>query len=97
MGDMDDHNEIVRVHVFVEGRVQMVWFRGGTCQEANRLGVRGWVRNLPDGLVEAVYEGERQAVEKLIAWTRRGTPKAIVTGLQFQYETPQGEIGFTIR
>ena len=64
--------KVVRVRVFVEGWVQGVWFRYNTVQEATRLGVDGWVRNLPDGRVEAVYEGRRDAVEELLAWTRRG-------------------------
>ena len=74
----------------------MVWFRDSTRREAARLKVRGWVRNLPDGRVEAVYEGERKAVEELIAWTQQGPPHARVTGLQIQDEAPQGEKDFTI-
>ena len=62
----------VRVRVFVEGRVQGVGFRQSTAREAMRLGLQGWVRNLPDGRVEAVYEGPRDAVEKMLAWSGRG-------------------------
>ncbi len=87
----------VRVHVFVDGRVQGVWFRQTAYQQAHRLGVRGWVRNLPDGRVEAVYEGCRSAVDELLAWTRRGPDRAIVTSLEVHDEPPRGEQGFSIR
>lgn len=87
----------MRVRVFVEGRVQGVWFRDSTWHQADRLGVSGWVRNLPDGRVEAVYEGPPEAVEELLAWTRRGPDRARVTAVHIQDETPQGEHGFTVR
>ncbi|MBC7292511.1 MAG: acylphosphatase, partial [Thermoleophilia bacterium] len=86
----------VRVHVFVEGRVQGVWFRETTRRQAERLGVNGWVRNLPDGRVEAVYEGERQAVEELLAWTHRGPEHARVARVEIHDEDPRGEQGFRI-
>ena len=88
---------IVRVRLLLEGRVQGVNFRHYTCREANRLGVSGWTRNLADGRVEAVYEGPREAVEELVAWTRHGPEWAHVTGLTLQDEEPQGEQGFGIR
>ena len=88
---------ISRVRVFVEGRVQGVNFRHYTCREAGRLGISGWVRNLPDGRVEAVYEGSRAAVEAIVAWTRHGPEWARVTGLSIQDEEPKGERGFGIR
>jgi acylphosphatase len=87
----------VRVRVFVEGRVQGVNFRHYTCREANHLGVSGWVRNLPDGRVEAVYEGSRAAVEAMAAWTRHGPEWARVNSLTIHDEAPQGEKGFGIR
>ena len=85
-----------RVHLYVEGRVQGVWFRESTRLEARRLGVSGWVRNLPDGRVEAVYEGPADAVERLLRWTYRGPEHAQVTGLELHEETPRGEEGFRI-
>lgn len=88
---------VVRVRVFVEGWVQGVSFRYHTVHEASRLGVRGWVRNLPDGRVEAVYEGPRDAVEELLAWTRHGPQWAHVTGLAIHDEPPKGEQGFAVR
>lgn len=87
----------IRVRVFVEGRVQGVNFRHYTCREAEHLGVSGWVRNLPDGRVEAVYEGSRAAVEEILAWTRHGPEWAQVTGLTIHDEQSQGEKGFSIR
>lgn len=86
----------VRVRVLVSGRVQGVWFRDGTRREATRLQVRGWVRNLPDGRVEAVYEGSREAVDELLIWTNRGPKRAIVTNLEIFDEAPRGESGFRI-
>jgi acylphosphatase len=87
---------VVRTRVFVEGRVQAVNFRHGALREATRLGVRGWVRNLPDGRVEAVYEGPRAAVEEMLNWTRRGPGQARVTGLTIYDEVPKEERGFGI-
>jgi acylphosphatase len=87
---------LVRVHVFVEGRVQGVNFRYSAWQQANRLGVSGWARNLPDGRVEGVYEGPREAVEELLAWTRHGPEWAWVTAMAIQDEEPRGERGFGI-
>lgn len=89
--------DYVRVHVFAEGRVQRVWFRESTRQEADRLGVSGWVRNLPDGRVEAVYEGSGEAVEEMLSWTNRGPERANVTGVEIHDEPPRGERGFTVK
>lgn len=86
-----------RVHVFIEGRVQGVWFRDSARHEAEVLGVTGWVRNLPDGRVEAVYEGARDAVAHLIAWSWQGPDQAHVTNLEEREEAPLGERGFRIR
>jgi len=85
-----------RVHVLVEGRVQGVWFRDATRREAERLGVAGWIRNLADGRVEAVYEGKPRAVEALLVWTWQGPERAHVTGVTVTNEQPQGDTGFVI-
>ena len=87
----------VRVRVFVDGRVQGVGFRVSTAHEATRLGVCGWVRNLPDGKVEALYEGPRDAVEEMLSWTRRGPLGARVTEMTIHDEEPEGELGFSVR
>jgi protein-L-isoaspartate(D-aspartate) O-methyltransferase len=85
-----------RVRVLVEGRVQGVWFRESTRQEADRLGVAGWVRNLSDGRLEAVYEGEPSAVGRLLDWTRHGPERASVTAVHTTDEAPIGEVGFRV-
>jgi acylphosphatase len=87
----------VRAHVLVSGRVQGVWFRGSAVETAERLGVAGWARNLPDGRVEAVFEGPRDAVEAAIAWCHRGPPAARVEGVEVGWEEPAGETGFRVR
>lgn len=66
------------VHVYIEGRVQGVWFRGWTQQQAVKLGLSGWVRNLRDGRVEAVFAGESDKVGTMLALCRKGAPLARV-------------------
>jgi acylphosphatase len=83
----------VRAHIRVLGLVQGVAFRAYTVDEARRLGVRGTVRNLPDGSVEAEAEGERSAVEALVAWCRRGPPAARVDGVQVEWLAFRGDLG----
>lgn len=88
----------IRAHVFVSGRVQGVFYRDQTQRQANARGVAGWVRNLPDGRVEAVLEGEEKAVQDLLAWCQRGPANAYVTGVEVAYEAVQGELGgFRVR
>ncbi len=79
-----------RAHIFVSGRVQGVFFRTATAQEAQARGVVGWVRNLPDGMVEALFEGEKEAVEELITFCRRGPRWARVTNVEVQWEPYTG-------
>jgi acylphosphatase len=85
------------VRVFVSGRVQGVGFRQSAAREAIRLGLNGWIRNLPDGRVEAVYEGPRDTAEEMVAWTRRGPAWATVTDIAVYDEEPKGERGFSVR
>ena len=88
----------VRAHVFVSGRVQGVFFRSETRYEANGRNVAGWVRNMSDGRVEAVFEGEKEDVEKVIDFCRRGPPGARVTKVDVQWEDYTGEFrDFKIR
>lgn len=72
----------VAAHVFVTGRVQGVGFRWSTRREAERLGLSGWVRNLPDGRVEARVEGEPEALDAMLAWIERGPVGARVDGVE---------------
>jgi acylphosphatase len=79
-----------RCHVWISGRVQGVFFRAHTCKTARSLGLTGWVRNLSDGRVEAVFEGDDVAVEAMLAWCRTGTPPARVDHLEALEETATG-------
>jgi acylphosphatase len=87
----------VRAHVFVSGRVQGVGYRASTRDEARAREVDGWVRNLDDGRVEAVFEGPRDAVEALVAWCHDGSPAARVDGIDTEHEPPEGLDGFRVR
>ncbi len=86
-----------RSRVVVEGRVQGVYFRETTRRTAEALELSGWVRNLPDGRVEAVFEGPAEAVVQAIVWARSGPPAAVVTSLTETAEEPEGLRGFEIR
>jgi acylphosphatase len=70
------------LQVFISGKVQGVWFRESMRQEAHALGVTGWVRNLPDGRVEAVVCGGEEAVESLLGWAKKGPPLARVSDIE---------------
>ena len=94
---MTDREGLRRVHVIVHGRVQGVAFRAATAHEAQRAGVAGWVRNRADGSVEASFEGERRAVEALLAFVRRGPRAARVDDVEVSEQTPAGEQRFEIR
>ncbi len=90
--------ERARVHLVVSGVVQGVSFRYYTVEEARRLGLAGWVRNLADGRVEALAEGERRALEGLVAFCRRGPPAAQVDDVEVTWSAFAGELGpFAIR
>lgn len=87
----------VHRHVIVQGRVQNVYFRDGCRHEAASRGVAGWVRNRDDGSVEAVFEGEEAAVDAVIAWCRRGPPRARVDSVTVTSGKIEGLSGFSIR
>ena len=86
-----------RSRVVVEGRVQGVYFRESTRRTAEDLGLAGWVRNLPGGKVEAVFEGPAEGVAQAVAWARGGPPAALVTSLIETAEEPEGLRGFAVR
>jgi len=87
-----------RIHATVRGVVQGVGFRMFTAREARRLGVHGYVRNLPDGGVEIVAEGDADAVDQLAAWAHRGPPAARVDAVEVRPADPTGEFtGFDVR
>ncbi|AGB16741.1 acylphosphatase [Halovivax ruber XH-70] len=85
-----------RAHVFVSGTVQGVYYRATTRDTARERGVDGWVRNLDDGRVEAVFEGPEDAVEGIVEWCHEGSPAADVDDVTVEYGEPQGEDGFEI-
>ncbi len=82
----------VRAHVIITGRVQGVFFRVETNRAADRIGgISGWVRNLPDGTVEAIMEGEKDKVDALIDWCHQGPPNARVDSVDVDWQTYQNE------
>jgi acylphosphatase len=83
--------------VVVTGRVQGVCFRDGCRQAAERHGLGGWVRNLPDRSVEALFEGRPEGVDALVAWVRHGPPAARVEDVRVSEEEPQGRTSFEVR
>jgi len=88
----------VRTHVIFHGRVQGVWFRASTRDVATKEGVRGWVRNLPDGTVEAVFEGSDEAVAKVLTECRNMAPPARVDSVDVERSGSKNEFsGFVIR
>ena len=80
-----------RAHVYVGGMVQGVFFRAETANLAHRLRLTGWVRNLPDGRVEALFEGEKARVDEAVAFCQRGPPGAHVQDLDIRWEESRGE------
>jgi acylphosphatase len=88
---------VVRKRVVVSGLVQGVFFRDTCRREAAAAQVAGWVRNRPDGTVEAVFEGPAERVDRLVDWARRGPSRAIVSQITVSEEPPEGLPGFAIR
>lgn len=88
---------MIRAHVVVSGRVQGVFFRYETRRRAQMEGLVGWVRNIPDGRVEAVFEGPEEAVERMVRWCRQGPDGAEVDDAEVTRETPEGLDGFEVR
>jgi acylphosphatase len=88
---------VVRRRVIAHGRVQGVFFRDTTRRQAEARGVSGWVSNRPDGSVEAVFEGDADAVESMVRLTREGPGRAEVDRLEVVEEDPEGLVGFRIR
>ncbi|RLB55262.1 MAG: acylphosphatase [Deltaproteobacteria bacterium] len=84
-------SETARLHAVIHGRVQGVFFRASARDQAERLGVTGWVRNCPQGTVELVAEGERGQLEQLLQWCHRGPDYARVERVQAEWLPPTGE------
>lgn len=89
--------ETVRARVLVSGRVQGVFFRVEAKERARSRRVGGWVRNLPDGRLEAVFEGAKENVESMIRWCHHGPQLAVVENVEVSWELSQGEKEFRTR
>lgn len=83
--------ESARATLIVSGRVHGVFYRASTMEQAQQLGLMGWVKNIPDGNVEVVVEGRRHAIEELITWCKSGPPAARVDEVTTRWEEPAGE------
>jgi acylphosphatase len=90
------NSEIIRTHLIISGKVQGVGYRYYTAQQAKKLGITGWVKNLPDGRVEAIFEGTQQTITEMINWCRQGPSAAQVTDITINHEKPQGHKKFEI-
>lgn len=91
-------SEKARVHILISGLVQGVFFRAYTKEKAQELELTGWVRNLPTGQVEAVFEGNRENIEKIIEWAKKGPPTARVDDIKVNWQNYKGEFNvFQIR
>ncbi len=91
-------NEQKRAHAYVSGEVQGVFFRDSAREEAERRGLSGWVKNLPDGRVEAVFEGPADGVEEMVRWCEEGPPGASVENAESEMGGAEGDLsGFEVR
>jgi acylphosphatase len=97
MSDSPEPSKIIRAHVVVSGIVQGVGYRYATVQKTRHMGLNGWVRNLADGRVEAVFEGEPSAVEAMIRWCRQGPSAAVVKDVSVEMGEAMGLQGFEVR
>ncbi|MGM0509816.1 MAG: acylphosphatase [Thermoplasmatota archaeon] len=82
---------MIRKHVFFEGKVQGVFFRANTRDKAREVGIEGWVKNLRDGRVEAIFEGPEEKVDRVIEWCKNHQPHARVDGVEIEVEEASGE------
>ncbi len=88
---MTNQDKQIQAHVFISGMVQGVGYRWNTQRQANKLGLTGWVRNLRDGRVEAVFEGEESTVRDMVQWCHTGAPSARVDDVDVDYEDATGK------
>ena len=87
-----------RAHVYVAGQVQGVFFRDSTREKAEQLGLTGWVKNLPDGRVEALFEGPSERIREMIRWCEQGPPHAEVEDVDTQFAVSEGDLtSFEVR
>ncbi len=81
-----------RAHLIIEGKVQGVFFRASAKEQADRLNLAGWVRNLPEGSVEVQVEGKQDDLDDFLDWCRKGPPNALVTNVELKYLQPSGDL-----
>jgi acylphosphatase len=92
------NSDLQRARVRVSGQVQGVFFRDSTRQKAEELGLAGWVRNMPDGQVEALFEGPPEKVEEIVSWCKEGPQRASVEKVDADFESAGGDLeGFEVR
>jgi acylphosphatase len=92
------NSDLQRARVRVSGQVQGVFFRDSTRQKAEELGLAGWVRNMPDGQVEALFEGPPEKVEEIVSWCKEGPQRASVENVDTDFESAGGDLeGFEVR
>ena len=92
------NSDLQRARVRVSGQVQGVFFRDSTRQKAEALGLAGWVRNMPDGQVEALFEGPSEKVEEIVRWCKEGPQRASVENVDTDFESAGGDLeGFEVR
>ena len=92
------NSDLQRARVRVSGQVQGVFFRDSTRQKAEELGLAGWVRNMPDGQVEALFEGPSDKVEEIVRWCKEGPQRASVENVDTDFESAGGDLeGFEVR
>lgn len=95
---MTSDNDRERAHVYVSGEVQGVFFRDSARQKAEELGLSGWVTNLTDGRVEALFEGPSKDVRQMVRWCEGGPPHARVQNVDSEYDAARGDLsGFEVR
>ena len=98
IGPSDAKTQKKRAHLLISGRVQGVWFRGSTKQQADNLELTGWVRNCESGDVEAIVEGTDAAIDKFLSWCRTGPTMARVTGIKIDFGDYRNEFhGFSVQ
>jgi acylphosphatase len=92
------NSDLERAHIRVSGQVQGVFFRDSTRQKAEELGLAGWVKNLSDGQVEAVFEGPSESVREMVRWCEEGPQHASVENVDTDFESAGGDLeGFEVR
>jgi acylphosphatase len=93
-----ESRDLERAHVYVSGQVQGVFFRDSARERAEQLGLTGWVKNLPDGRVEALLDGPSERVREMVRWCEQGPPHAAVEDVKIEFEASKGDLtSFEVR